>query len=463
MVAGIGRRSSYSGLGGALKGLLRTTDGGTTWTRLGETQIPGRNIYNLAVRGNTILLAVPSTDNGTQPGLYSTTDGGASFTNLSGLSGSGLPSGAVTHLAADPTELDRFYLHVAGVGIFRSDDSGATWTNISSGIAAANVAQLAIAVGNDGTVFAAELAGVSRVYRSTDFGANWTQMDSVNSNTNVSFNGFVVDPTNSNLVYLSGYYIRTGMPFSGRIVRGDASLAPGSQWVSIASTSGQGTGTAPHTDSRLVAFTAGNHLVEGDDGGIYELPIANTGCEGAIVDETGSQWRSLNGNLLDSEMHSMAYDRVSRIFIGGAQDTGFFEQLTSGLTSWNTTSINGDGGDGAVDILASPGQSIRYGSSQNFSGFNRQTYDANNHLIDSSYPATTLVGSGTPIVPGPLSNMPFVTPIAVNAVAGGRLLITGNFRVYESDDEGSTVTQVDNVPANQTCADRIRRPTQWRR
>ena len=136
---------------------------------------------------------------------------------------------------------------------------------------------------------------------------------------------------NANLVYFSGSFVRTDFPFSGRVVRGDASQPSGSQWTSIASTNVQGTGTAPHTDSRALAFTAGSRLIEGDDGGIYELPVANVGSEGMIVGGVGSEWRSLNGNLADSEMHSMAYDPVSRIFFGGAQDTGFQNQLTPGL------------------------------------------------------------------------------------------------------------------------------------
>src|SRR6185295_15692161 len=55
LVAGIGRRSSF-GTGGAQVGLLRTTDGGVTWTQLGASALAGRSVYNLHARGNTILL-----------------------------------------------------------------------------------------------------------------------------------------------------------------------------------------------------------------------------------------------------------------------------------------------------------------------------------------------------------------------------------------------------------------------
>lgn len=447
LVAGFGRRSSFGGRGGAQKGLLRTTDGGATWTKLGETALAGRGIYNLAVRGSTFLMAVTSTDNGTLPGLYRTTDTGATFTNMSGAAGSGLPAGAVTHLAGDPSNLSRFYCHVASNGVYRSTDSGATWTNISAGMAAANVGSMALAVGNDGTLFAAELAGTSRVYRSTNQGAAWTQMDSVQANTGGALGGFTVDPVNSNICYLSGLFVRTSFPYSGRVVRGNASLVAGSQWTSIASTGGLGVGTAPHTDSRVLAFNAGNRLIEGDDGGVYELNIANVGSEGDGAGG-GGMWRSLNGDLRDCEMHSVAYDRVSRIFIGGSQDTAFQEQQTPGIpvagtAGWKNTS-NGDGGDAAIDFLTTPGQSIRYGSSQFLAGFFRAIYDANNNQISRAFPETTLTGGGTAIVRGGGSNnMPFTAPIAMNAVAGGRLIISGNSNVYESLDQGNTVTQID--------------------
>src|SRR5436190_10373260 len=149
-------------------------------------------------------MAVVSTDNGTQAGLYRTTDGGVNFTNMSGF-GTGLPAGAVTHLANDPGNNARFYAHVSGTGVYRSDDSGATWNNISAGMAAANVGQLAFAAfSRNGTnvVYAAELAGTSRIYRSTNLGTNWTQLDAVIANTSGSFNGFVADPLNPNLVYI---------------------------------------------------------------------------------------------------------------------------------------------------------------------------------------------------------------------------------------------------------------------
>ena len=433
LVAGYGRRSSFgSNSGGAHKGLIRTTDGGTTWTRIGETALAERSIYQIEVRGNIFLLAVPE---GTATGLYRTTNGGTNFTNMAGFAGSGLPSGACTHVARDPSNSTRYYAHIAGSGVYRSTDSGATWTGINTPFGSSYTVALTVAF--DGTVFSCELTPPEYVYRSTNQGSTWVKMDDVTVNTSDIFNGFVADPTNNNMVYLSGLFTRTNFPFSGRVVRGNASLAAGSQWASIASTGSSGVGTAPHTDSRVLAFTAGSRLIEGDDGGVYELNIANVGSQGNGAGGGGT-WRALIGNLHVTEMHSMAYDRVARIVIGGAQDTGFQEQLLSGDDLWDKTS-NGDGGDTAVDFLATPGQAIRYGSSQFLGGFYRRT--RNDHNVET--------GFANPALTGLSGNMQFVTPVATNAVVGSRLIISGEAKVYESINQGENVTQIDNVGSNQ--------------
>lgn len=439
LVAGIGRRSSFGRTGGALIGLLRTTDGGASWTRLGGTTLAGKSFYSVAARGNLILAGVEFTDNGSAVGLYRSANGGANFTNMSGF-GTGLPAGAITHLASDPGDVARIYAHVQNVGVYRTDNSGANWVNVTAGLPALSSESVALAVFNrNGTnaVYAAELTGnTSRVYRSTNSGASWIQMDSVLANAGGFFNGFTTDPGNPNLVYLGGLFVRNNFPYSGRVVRGDAAAPSGSQWASIASTNGTGVGTAPHTDCRALAFTASGMLVEADDGGVYGLPIADTGHNGFT-----SKWRSLNGNLQISEMHSMAYDRVAKIFIGGTQDTGAQEQVRRGQPLWNKTS-NGDGGDAAVDVTSIAGQSIRYESSQNLGGLYRTTYNANNVQLSIAYPSLTPLGNSAAI------NGQFVTPIALNAVAPTRLLFGANNGLYESLNRGDSVTNISSVVAN---------------
>jgi hypothetical protein len=463
LVAGFGRRSSIAFLGGAHKGIIRTTDGGATWTKIGGTALDGRLIHYLTVRGDIIMASVDATDNQSGWGLYRSSDGGANWTNISGISGNGLPLGKVDHLVADPSSSTRYYCHVIDNGVYRSDNSGANWINVLAGAQAAIPNDVALAVSGGGVVFAATLGlgstptFTSNVYRSIDHGATWTQMDSFQANASHMYNGFVVDKADSNVVYLSGLYTHNSFPYEGRVVRGNARGAKDHQWTSVASTAAQGFGTAPHTDSRALAVTSGGRLVEGDDGGIYELNNPSAGSEGDVSTGGGS-WRSLNGNLQNSEMHSMAYDPVAAALFGGAQDTGVLMQLKMGERPWDTPidssgiHSSGDGGDAAVDLLASSGQCVRYYSNQYFGTFRRRIYDAGNNLVpgSESSPRTTLHSGDTAIIansPDKGGNMPFVTPISTNAVAGNRLVISGKNVFYESLDGGATVNQIANVPA----------------
>ena len=78
-----------------------------------------------------------------------------------------------------------------------------------------------------------------------------------------------------------------------------------------------------------------------------------------------------------------------------------------------------------------------------FSISSGEVYDAGNNRVGLTFPATT--GGTPPIVRFSGGNMPFNTPIAVDAVAGNRLIISGNNTVYESTNQGNNVTTIDSV------------------
>ena len=87
--------------------------------------------------------------------------------------------------------MNRFYAAVGGVGIFRSDDAGLTWANISINDPGAGGVDQAIttgagtnnntemAVGNGGRLFVAVLRQGQPTYIgfTSDQGATWAAMD----------------------------------------------------------------------------------------------------------------------------------------------------------------------------------------------------------------------------------------------------------------------------------------------
>src|SRR5262249_10255276 len=116
-------------------------------------------------------------------------------------------------------------------------------------------------------------------------------------------------------------------------------------------------------------------------------------------------------------------------------------QITAGSITWRLA-LGGDGGDVAVDniTLAASNQSIRYSSSQNLENFRREVYDANNNRI------------GNPVLLNlTIADAQFVTPLELNAINPARLVIGGSNSVYESFNQGNTITEINGPGANRNA------------
>ncbi len=393
--AGVGTYSSFGRIGNTRTGLMRSTDAGLTWQTVdGGGVLRGKNISGLYVNGNTIVVSVNVADSFSFPniGIFRSTNGGVSFTQISSGNGSatGLPGAVCYDLVYDPINPSTLYTStvfsdlVGGLnGIYKSTNSGATWTRVSSAainsLISSNTSNLEFAAGRNNEVYAAVINGgvMAGLFRSPNNGTTWVQMDSPRTNengTDVGLNpsggkgpqtgtpeqiaggqgnihfSIVADPTNANIVYVGGdrqpraFGDTGGFPnsigaqdFSGRLFRGDASAPAGSQFVhlthrnDVAALPGGGTASnsSPHADSREMTFDAAGNLLEVDDGGVYRRtsPRTNTG-----------DWFSVIGNLQGTEAHDVAWDSLSNVAITGNQDTGTTFQPSAGATTWTSIS-----------------------------------------------------------------------------------------------------------------------------
>ncbi len=469
LIAGTGLVSSLGGVGGARTGVMRTTNGGTTWTVLnGGGTLNNISIRAVAARGSVLMAA-------TSLGLYRSTNTGTNFTLVSGAGGSGLPAGSTTDLIGDPGNNSLLYTVVfnsAAPGIYRSVDTGANWTRVSDAPTDALInsgTRGLFAVGQSANIFLAVVGSDGRlaaVIQSANGTTGWTNLGVP---TTAEEGGALIgihpggqgsihlsvaaDPTDSNIVYVGGdrqpYFSEAApgsgiffpnslgaLDYSGRLFRGNAGLPPATRWVALTH-SGTSNGSSPHADSRSMAFDSAGDLIESDDGGVYKrlAPRMTTGS-----------WTSLNGDLEVTEYHGMAYDGLSDRVIGGAQDTGTSEQQQ--INSRVFTSVHtGDGGDTAVDDISSATVSSRYSSFQSFGNFRRRVYNSANVLQSQTFPALT------PINASPALSPQFYTPLAVNRVNGQRLLFGADNGLYASLDQGGTISRISTVRVNAFVGD----------
>jgi photosystem II stability/assembly factor-like uncharacterized protein len=141
LIAGIGATSSFGAIHNTLSGVLRSTDGGATWSQLGTSALAGDNITSVAGRGTTLLAAADSTWGPSKVnGLFRSTDTGTNWTKISD-GKHGLPNNvSVSDVVGDPLHSNVFYAGVTSAtgGVFKSTDGGLNWTKFSTGIGTIN-------------------------------------------------------------------------------------------------------------------------------------------------------------------------------------------------------------------------------------------------------------------------------------------------------------------------------------
>ncbi|MDB5389652.1 MAG: sodium/calcium exchanger 1 [Planctomycetaceae bacterium] len=471
LVAGFGQTSA-AGDGGPRDGLIRTINGGLTWTPLGVgTAIDGGNVSGVIARGQIIVVGTNGADNPSNAtvGMFRSANGGASFQEI-GAAG-GLPFGTISDLEGSPTSPNILFATVTNAGavsgVYRSIDTGATWTLVSN--AAMNTlfvtsGKAEISVGRANNVFVGILGAnsdLAGLFRSGDGGATWTALDlpsttdgGVQHGLNPIIGGsasflhlsIAADPQNPNLVYVGGYLQPGPYPnalgastASGRLFRVDGSLASGSQSVSLTNNGSTSRDSSPHAQSRDITFDAAGNLIEADGGGVYKR----------VNPRVTGDWSSLNGNLQIAEIHSIAYDSVSNVLIGGTQDTGTIQQSAAGSQTWKTIAF-GDGGVVAVDdqTFAAQGQSIRYTTTQNLNGFERQTVDANGNVI-STVPVGLKVGNQGLLGVDP--NVPYFPLYVLNSVLPTQGVL-GTQTVYESFNQFDNLVNISGPTGSRITA-----------
>jgi photosystem II stability/assembly factor-like uncharacterized protein len=103
--------------------------------------------------------------------IFKSSDSGQTWTALAAPLAK-IPSAIAIH----PSRPEIIYAGVSGSGVFKSMDGGQNWTPINTGFGNLNVVSLLIDRANPDTLFAGIATGL---YRSTDAGQTWTKVSAI--------------------------------------------------------------------------------------------------------------------------------------------------------------------------------------------------------------------------------------------------------------------------------------------
>lgn len=305
-------------------GILKTTDGGTTWntTGLSFAMAQFRQISKVLVdaTGNTILAA-------TSGGIYRSTDAGATFAQVQ--------TGSFKDMERNPGTPNTIY--VCGTSFYRSTDGGATWTVVTTGLpTAANLSRMAMAVtpAAANTIYLVAMKATTNdiygVYKSTNSGANWSTL-STNS-PSIGNQGWydlciAANPSNANEVILGGQVelLRNSNGGTGA-------------WTDISG--------SPHVDYHDLMYTSSSTVYLASDGGLWRST------------NNGTSWSELSNSLVIGQPYGFGCSATNaNLMIMGRQDNG--SDIYNG-TSWNAEM----GADGMLAFISGFSDSYMWCSSQ---------------------------------------------------------------------------------------------------
>jgi photosystem II stability/assembly factor-like uncharacterized protein len=215
-------------------GVLRSTDGGSTWSAQNEG-LTNPRIRELEVAPSSSLVLYAGTD----AGVFRSLNGGANWEPANeGLPEpvEGLPE-PVTALAVDPASSSTLYAGsidgVSPYAIYKSVNAGSTWTSVKAGLST-YVGALAAVPGTPTTVYAG-LSDGGGLLKSVDGGATWSPL-AVEGLAGTSITSLALDPGTPATIYAVSAYTggRPGsLPLPGSVFK---SVDGGLRWMRILET-----------------------------------------------------------------------------------------------------------------------------------------------------------------------------------------------------------------------------------
>lgn len=421
---GVGYVPAGKGMFG--NGLLKSTDGGGTWSPTSlDYSIPSNH-------GFSVIEDNPATGTilaGASDGLWRSTDDGDTWTEV-------LPTGNFFDVKWKPGSANTVYVtkgrdpfanFQSDNGVFISNDDGLTFTLAGTGQpTGSNIAKTKIAVtaANPNYIYAHYISSASYgtigIYRSTNGGATWqVRTNSVNMGGGQGWynNVIAVDPNNSERVVAGGNILYV-------------SSNGGTTFTQLNQSIPFGDDIAPHWDNHALAYEPGSNST---------LWIATDGGPWRSTDD-GSIWTSRRAGIISYQFYDIGVAQSDPIFImGGTQDNGI-----PGRTDEDTWFQSTFVADGFVCNIDPVNADIVYSE-----------WQGGNHLK-----STDRGQSWVSIQNGIFGSGAWLTPVDQDQSDGGHLYTSTSSGIFRTSNGGSNWTQVSThgarwISMNQNDGDTI--------
>jgi photosystem II stability/assembly factor-like uncharacterized protein len=311
--AGTGE-ATYSGASYYGAGLLKSTDGGNSWTHI-TSGLPNQTYFSRMVirpgSSNELLAALGNS------GLYRSTNSGASWSSL--------VSGRCDDVLFSQSG-DTAFIVGSGTGLRRSVDGGLTFQTFGTGLLSGVRTHFDYCKAQPSVMYAAiHASSTVYSYKSTNYGQNWSQVSTSFSGGGQAWYDLYckVHPVNPDIAYV-------GIIDVFRTTNG------GTSFSNI--TDGYGSGNV-HVDQHNLFFHPNDPstIIVLNDGGIYKSTNG------------GNSFINLNQNLTLTQFYRIAANPSNPSHIlGGTQDNG--TQQTYSSINWSAA-FGGDGGEVAFNRI----------------------------------------------------------------------------------------------------------------
>ena len=361
----------YHGYIGESVGLMKSTDGGSTWTEIGTASMGAVGVARILIDPTGTQNLIAGTGDVNSYGrMYRSTNGGQTWTPVTSLTNAYWPAIAASQPVGNSV---RFYAVAAGIAqvnasttsrIYVSDDHGATWQLQASPIAANGKTHWAYSVCTSpttpGNVYVLDSEN-EKIYASTNQGSSWTDISA-----NFPHGNEVVSDYNFSQSFYN-YHLECG----SRVVNsatvdvlyvGEIDIVEsadnGATWQTIGGPTYSNSAIS-HNDQHALTVcpTNPNLALFSNDGGLYTVAYDSSTSKNTVT--------SLNKNLGASMFYYIAmHPNNPNVMLGGTQDNAS-PVSTGDLGNW----MNVGGGDGGGCAINQADPSIQYCTTEDFGIF----------------------------------------------------------------------------------------------